>query len=207
MYKHTPKHTIDTILFDLGGVLIELCGIQKISVWYGGRCSNEEIWERWLTSLAVRDFESGKSTPEEFSKALLGEFPIPVESKEFLAEFGSWLLGKYPGVDEMLSRLGNSYRVACFSNTNQIHWPKIRDEFGLGNLFHEHFVSYKMGLLKPDKEAFSYVIANLDCPAGSILFFDDNQINVRAACEMGINAICVSGPDEVNEALCRLELM
>lgn len=192
---------IQVILFDLGGVLVEISGIQKMVKWFDNKFSKEEIWEKWLTSSAVRDFETGKSTPEEFSIALLDEFPLPITANEVVSEFDSWLVRKYPGVDTLLMNLGEKYKTACLSNTNVIHWPKIRDDFGIGNLLHEHFVSHKMGVLKPDKEAFLYALKKLNCPPEAIVFFDDNQMNIRAAREVGINAFRVEGIDQIQDTL------
>lgn len=51
---------IDVILFDLGGVLIELAGVEKMLEWSPGVGTTEELWRRWLYSDAVRKFETGR---------------------------------------------------------------------------------------------------------------------------------------------------
>jgi hypothetical protein len=50
----------EVILFDLGGVLIELSGISTMLAWIGPTMTIEELWRRWLTSPGVRLFESGR---------------------------------------------------------------------------------------------------------------------------------------------------
>ena len=50
--------TIDVVLFDLGGVLIELGGMGDIAA-FANESDEDEIWKRWLTCPWVRRFERG----------------------------------------------------------------------------------------------------------------------------------------------------
>ena len=58
-----------------------------------------------------------------------------------------------------------------------------------------------MGLVKPDREAFEFAIEGLDCSADSILFLDDNVINVEAARAAGLRAEVTRGPGEARTVL------
>jgi hypothetical protein len=55
------ERRIDAILFDLGGVLVELSGIGQMLSWSRGIRDTTELWQRWLHSPAVRRFETGVS--------------------------------------------------------------------------------------------------------------------------------------------------
>ena len=67
------KNPYDVVLFDLGGVLIELAGVPIWQSWTGA--DNEaEVWERWLRSTAVRRFESGRAGADEFAREIIAEF-------------------------------------------------------------------------------------------------------------------------------------
>src|SRR4029453_12402902 len=55
----SERSDIEVILFDLGGVLIELAGVEKMIEWSPGIETVEELWRRWLHSDAVRRFETG----------------------------------------------------------------------------------------------------------------------------------------------------
>jgi FMN phosphatase YigB (HAD superfamily) len=57
----------DAILFDLGGVLIELAGVEQMLEWSPGIDTIDELWRRWLRSPAVRCYETGAATGEEFA--------------------------------------------------------------------------------------------------------------------------------------------
>ena len=60
-----------------------------------------------------------------------------------------------------------------------------------------NFASYEIGYLKPEKEAFEYVIGELQCDASEILFFDDNIVNVEAAKKMNIQSYQTRGVREL----------
>ena len=66
--------SIDVILFDLGGVLVELAGVDQMIAWSKGITSHEELWRRWLESSAVRRFETGAIGRDDFAAAVIDEF-------------------------------------------------------------------------------------------------------------------------------------
>ena len=57
------------------------------------------------------------------------------------------------------------------------------------------------GHIKPDKSAFETVIRSMDWRPGSVLFMDDNQMNVDAARALGIRAFLVSGVQQTRAVL------
>jgi len=59
----------DIVLFDLGGVLVRLGGVDAMRV-LSGIDGEDEIWRRWLTSRWVRDFERGRCSPDAFAEGL-----------------------------------------------------------------------------------------------------------------------------------------
>src|SRR4026207_835021 len=138
---------IRAIAFDVGGVLIELTGVATFSAWVGNRITTEEIWRRWLTSPAVRAFETGRLAPEVFADQLIGEFALPVDRQEFLAAFAAWPRRTLPGAADLIRRVDRRYIRATLCNTNVLHWSRFLDEMGLADLFDHHFASHVMGKL------------------------------------------------------------
>jgi HAD superfamily hydrolase (TIGR01509 family) len=195
------RDSIDVILFDLGGVLVELGGVGKFMQWLDHSMSVKEMWGRWLGSPAVRRFEIGQTTADEFGAAIVREFALPVGAEEFVEAFTYWPRAPYPGVEPLLASLRHSYRLACFSNNNELHWERIRNGMGLGQYFESSFLSHLIGRLKPDKEAFEFVVDSLDLAPERILFLDDNQLNVEGARSAGMLARRTRGFGEVVSAL------
>lgn len=192
----------EVILFDLGGVLVELVGVPIMLQWSERRLDDDSLWDAWLHSSSVRAFESGKTKPRQFANELIEEMDLQVSADDFIAAFTFWPRGLFPGAAELLSELRNkSYAMACLSNSNELHWPRMMGEMGLSNLIDEHYSSHQLGMLKPDAEVFDYVTGQLGCSASAILFMDDNTLNVEAARRAGMNSFRTRGISEVSALL------
>ncbi len=201
------RQSVSTIMFDLGGVLFELSGAATICQWTRERLTPEQLLERWLASPAVRSFESGRIDFPAFRDRLREELGLMMSDDDFAGAFSAWVTGTYPGAESLLRELTGRYRLACFSNTNEFHWDILERDYRVLPLFERIFASFQMGLVKPDPEAFGYVLDALDRPADSIVFLDDSQPNVDAANACGLRAFRVSGVDGVRRALNALELL
>lgn len=126
---------------------------------------------------------------------------LSVERVEFINAFTQWPKGLFPGVSSLIKRLRKQYTIACFSNSNELHWPRLMKEMDLDKMFDCHFASHLMGKLKPDRESFEYVLQSLNCRASSVLFLDDNEINVKSAREIGMIAYRVKEPNAIEKLL------
>jgi putative hydrolase of the HAD superfamily len=191
---------IEVVLFDIGGVLVELSGLPTLLRWLDNRMRVEELGAYWLSSSAVRDFETGRSAPDEFAGRVIRELSLPVDHQEFLSAFTNWI-GPYPGAREVVGSVPERFTRATLSNTSALHWQRITEEFELGELFHHHFASHLTGRIKPDLEAFEHVVETLGCKPSSVFFLDDNAPNVDAARKAGMHAARVQGPQGAREAL------
>jgi glucose-1-phosphatase len=201
-------HAYQVLLFDLGGVLVEVDGVGALQWGLGQRLSPEEVWQRWLmASTWVNTFESGRCTPEAFATGIVTEWGLAVTAEAFLDDFRHWPKRLFPGVQDMLALLAQRCTLACLSNTNSVHWPHIRDTLGLNGLLHRYYLSHEIGHLKPTRAAFEHVLADLGCPPSCILFLDDNQLNVDAAQDVGIQAYRTVGITEVQTVLQSLGLL
>ena len=189
------------LLFDVGGVLVQLSGVKTMLGWMGENATSDEMWRMWLHSTPVREFERGRIGAAEFAAAVTAEFRLPVQPQEFLDSFTGWVTGLYPGTLEMLAQIPSSYQRALLSNSNALHWARVVDDLGLGAAFDHHFVSHLTGRIKPDVEAFQEVVDSLSCRPEQVLFLDDNILNVEAAKRFGMQAIRVQGLGETRTAL------
>ncbi len=206
MSKHeipfnAPAPDIRVVLFDVGGVLVELSGVAVMLEWLGQTMTTEEMWRRWLVSEPVRQFETGRIDASEFALRVIQEFALPVEPQRFLESFTQWPTGLYPGTLDMLARIPSTYRLALLSNSNSLHWPRVLGEMQLGGVFESRFVSHLTGRIKPDADAFEHVVSSLGYAPAQVLFLDDNSLNVEAARRFGMKAVRVQGPAEAQRAL------
>jgi HAD superfamily hydrolase (TIGR01509 family) len=198
---------VRVVLFDVGGVLVQLSGVETMLGWLGKTITADELWIRWLRSTSVRQFETGQIEAGEFAVAVIAEFGIAVEPQRFLESFVAWPTGLYAGTLEMLARIPRAYRLAVLSNSNALHWPRVWGDMQLDSAFDSHFVSHLTGRIKPDPDAFEHVVDSLGCMPHHVLFLDDNSLNVLAAQNVGMHAIRVQGAHEAQRALIDLDII
>lgn len=172
-------------------VMLELTGIE----------SEEELWRRWLTCRWVRRFESGGCSETEFAAGVVADWQLELSAAAFLAAFRAWPTGPLPGAAELVAQTRASVATGCFSNTNALHWHDHIAAWPLTGLFDHRFLSFELGLLKPDIAAFVQVADLLEVPAERVLFLDDNALNVVGAAAAGFQAIRVAGVDEARQRL------
>lgn len=196
----------EIVLFDLGGVLVNWDGARALKELLGDRFSPEAARRFWLESPAVRGFESGRATPEEFSRKAVEELKLSMSPDEWFREFFSWDRGPFPGAKQLLVSLKSECELGCLSNNNELHWRQIRDDWGFGEFFRYQYLSHEIGMMKPDPGIFEYVARDIKEPAERILYLDDNPECVEAALKVGFRAARAVGMIEVRQVLSRAGL-
>ena len=199
-YVKSVAEPVDLVLFDLGGVLIEVAGVRAMLELTGIQ-SEEELWRRWLTCRWVRRFESGGCSDTEFAAGVIADWQLELSAAAFLEAFRNWPTGPLPGAAELVAQTRASVATGCFSNTNALHWYDHIAGWPLAGLFDHRFLSFELGLLKPDIAAFAQVADLLGVPAERVLFLDDNALNVAGAAAAGFQAARAVGVDEARQRL------
>jgi glucose-1-phosphatase len=191
---------VELVLFDLGGVLIEpggvapMRGLSRIG-------SDEALWVRWLSCRWVRRFEAGGCTPEEFAAGVVDDWELDLEPVAFLRAFGGWPEPPYGGALELVTEVRATVQAGFLSNMNSFQWAGNYEGIPLTEAFDFRFLSFELGLVKPDPAIFDAVAARLPVPRDRVLFLDDNAINVQAAEGAGFAARRVRGVSGARDAL------
>lgn len=193
------KERIEVILFDLGGVLVELGDYPVPPEWLPG--NDGFTLAQWFSSETALLFEKGQIPAEEFSRRFKKELAIQASIEQIMQSFSSWPIGLYAGAHELLTELGKSYRLAVLSNTNEIHWPRITQEFSIPAYFEHVFSSHLLHCAKPEQDIFKHVIKELKMNPRSILFLDDNLANVNVSRQLGMQGFHVQGIKQVKQVL------
>jgi glucose-1-phosphatase len=193
-------NAIDIVLFDLGGVLIDFGGIDAMKEL--SRIADDELlWHRWLSCPWVRRFERGQCSDAEFAAGMVDEWKLDVTPEDFLDQFQSWLGGPLPGAEVLLDDVRRTHPAGCLSNTNALHWDQNFARWPILEAFDFRFLSFQLGVVKPDRDLFERVAELLPVSADRVLFLDDNLVNVEGAREFGFVAAHVRGVDEARRAL------
>jgi putative hydrolase of the HAD superfamily len=184
---------IKNIIFDLGGVLLNinpllaLLEFEKISGIH-----KDELLKRLADKRIFEKFDTGSLSPEQFRIDLCGIMNQKVSDAEVDQAWNCLLLDFPAHRVHLLQQLRKNYRVFLLSNTNIIHYwwysQQFYENYGIKftSLFDTLFLSYEIGIHKPDAGIYTYVLENAQIKAEESVFFDDSLINIEAAEKLGI---------------------
>jgi putative hydrolase of the HAD superfamily len=191
---------VDIVLFDLGGVLIDFGGVDKMKE-LAHIDDDELLWHRWLTCPWVRRFECGECSEAAFAAGMVDEWDLDLTPEDFLDQFQSWLGGPLPGAEALLDEVRRTHPAGCLSNTNALHWEQNFVRWPILDAFDFRFLSFQLGIVKPDRALFERVAELLPVDADRVFFLDDNLVNVESAREVGFLAAHVRGVAQARQAL------
>jgi FMN phosphatase YigB (HAD superfamily) len=196
----------EALLFDLGNVLVDISFDRTFGHW--GRAAGLEtgqVRDRFSFDDAYECHERGEITAAAYFQTLRGSLGIDISDTDFLDGWNAMLVGEVVGMRKLLERVQGRFPLYAFSNTNAVHHALWSVEYGpMLEPFRQVFASSEIGLRKPEPEAFMAVAAAIGVPPERILFFDDSQVNVVGARQVGMAAVLVASIDDVADALDRI---
>jgi putative hydrolase of the HAD superfamily len=175
------------VLFDIGGVLVELDGAPRLAELMGAALSRDRLHELWTETPAVVAHETGRITANEFAERAVLELGLSIAPDAFLREFEAWPTALQPGALELLDELPAGLRKAALSNSCELHWRRLQT-WGLQERFERVYLSHELGHLKPEPQAYLMALGGMNLAADEVLFLDDSRSNVQAARTVGLRA-------------------
>jgi FMN phosphatase YigB (HAD superfamily) len=191
--------SIKNIIFDFGAVVINIYipNAYRSFAKLSGK-TPEEVRNLFESQGAYADFEVGKMSNEEFYSLLRKELNINSSEEELDEAWNSMLLDIPKERVEKLKELRTRYTILLLSNTNAIHVKKMKEifleNFGIEDftkLFHIPYLSYEVGLLKPNASIYEYVLKDAGIKREETIFLDDNADNVKSALGIGLPTVQV----------------
>lgn len=182
---------IEGVLFDIGGVLLDFDHMKSCRA-LGARSGLEpkEVYRRLFKSGLETEFDLGMSSELFYKKALkaLGVSPDTISYKAFIEIWGA-IFTERVEMRELVAKLRGTTRLFILSNTNAIHYSYIEENFSWFKEFEASFLSFELGLRKPNPAIFKAVIDGMGLSPSSILYIDDIEGHVTAAKEAGIESM------------------
>ncbi len=192
---------IDNIIFDLGGVILEIdLNIIKKGFMSLGFNDLESSFEIFKHNQIFETFEKGQIEPQVMRNEIRKACPSSFSDKQFDTIWNSVIVN-YPKKNiELLRDLHEKYNTFLLSNTNQIHYDFyteiLKNEFGIEKLdvlFNKAYYSHTSGMRKPNPAFFELVLNENNLKPEQTLFIDDFIENIEAAASLGINTIHLTG--------------
>lgn len=191
------------LLFDLGGVIIDIDFQRAIDVWRrASPLPAEDIQRLFKFDAAYERHERGEIEAADYYAHLASLLRIE-GGQEIVAEgWNAIFIGEIAQTLALVRQLRPRVPCHVFSNTNRAHADTWRGQFpDAVAAFDGIFSSHEIGLRKPDREAFEHVARAMGAAPQDILFFDDRLDNVEGARAAGLQSVLVSSPRDVREAI------
>ena len=193
------------ILFDLGGVLIDLAPSRVFEPWAkAADVTPASLAARWKIEAAYKAHEEGKMEFIEFTSHLQKQLGISITQSDWKTGWNALLGQPFPELLPRLSALAKRIPLYCFSNTNQTHWTALTARTNhpqLGGFFQKIYLSYAIGRRKPNVESYRWVTNDMGYRPTDIAFLDDNAANIHGAKRAGLCTTHVTSPKVVIDFL------
>jgi epoxide hydrolase-like predicted phosphatase len=194
-----PSNSVKALLFDLGGVVIEIDFDRVFSHWalYANQ-KPETIKSRFEFDSYYERHERGEIEALEYFAWLRRSLGINISNEEFIAGWNSIYIGEIPGIEAILSDVKEKLPIYVFTNSNSTHqlvWSKKYSH--ILNHFRYVFVSCEIGKRKPEPEAFKIVSKEIGVKPQHILFFDDTLEHIAGAEKIGMQAVHVESSRDI----------
>lgn len=194
---------IKNLLFDFGGVLVDLDRERCIRSFENLGLNVRPFIGEYRQDGPLEQLECGRISTESFCEAIRRLCGNPdVTDRDIVGAWESFLLTiPHERLDALLC-LRRRYPLYLLSNTNIVHWEMARNDLFLykGNtvddFFRRCFLSYEVGVEKPDPIIYNAVLEGAGIRAEETLFIDDSEENCAAARALGLHAFCPHRPGE-----------
>lgn len=188
---------IKNIIFDLGGVIFGVDYHRTSIAFKNLGCDNfDELYSQQKQSGLFDELETGKISTQAFINEMLRLLPNGVTPKQVIDAWNAMLIGAPQARLCKLQEHKQNYRTFLLSNTNAIHeeafTKMIREQNNIDSFsyfFESTYFSHHIGLRKPNKEVFEFVLEQNNLQPNETLFIDDSPQHLLGAKSVGINVV------------------
>ena len=187
---------IKNILFDLGGVILDINVQATLKQFYelGFPAELMQFPNSMTTDLYFK-YETGKLNTEQFRNQIRKAAGVEMTDRAFDEAWNAMLVRFPEERVALLKELSKRYKLYMLSNTSALHVKVFEKMYldlageSMHQVFDKIYYSHEIGWHKPDREAWEYVIRDAGIKAEETLFLDDNIHNIKASQELGFQAI------------------
>ncbi|MCX2742272.1 HAD family phosphatase [Mangrovivirga sp. M17] len=194
---------IQNIIFDLGGVIINLdtdLTYSKLVSYCNGDVDAAK--SRIFDSKITERYELGELTDEQFRDEMREILNHNLSDEDLDYAWNAMLLDIPHQRISLLEKLKDDYSLYLMSNTSPIHIYGVNDVLkqtsgvnDISSFFDKTYYSFTMKKRKPNPEVFQQILEENELEPAETLYFDDLKQNIISAKQLGINAIHVDGPE------------
>ncbi len=203
------KGHIDTIIFDLGAVLVDW----NPRYLYRKIFSTEEEITWFLENICTPEWNEQQDAGRSFAEAtdeLVVKFPAYEDA--IRAWYGRWqetIQGDIPGTVEIFRELrtSNRFRFYALTNWSEETFPWARQRFDFLQWFDGIVVSGVEKTRKPFPEFYQILFDRYGVNPAKAVFIDDNPANVQGGQAVGLHTVHFQSPEQLRSELSVLGLL
>lgn len=181
---------IDTIIFDIGNVLVDFRWKEFIKSFGYSDEVNERVARASVLDPDWNEYDRGNLTEEEILDLFVENDPeVEKEIRTIYADFSKGLLKQKDYAKPWIRELKeHGFKVYYLSNFSYKAEHECAGELDFIPLTDGGILSYKVKMIKPDPAIYKLLAQMYDLDPANCLFFDDTPVNVEAARNCGFNA-------------------
>ena len=198
---------LKNLIFDLGDVIIPIdlsAPIRNFAML--ANLPEDEVRAIWQQHDFINHYETGLIDDEAFRTHVRRVLKRETGASDGWADevidtaWNTILLDLPVERIERIKELKATHRLFLLSNTSPIHIRQVNsvltqlNQPTLEQLFERVFYSYEVRMAKPSPDIYRHVLTEAGLVAEETAFYDDNAANIRAAAELGIQAVHVQPP-------------
>jgi putative hydrolase of the HAD superfamily len=199
----------ENIIFDLGGVLLNIDYFKTESAFQDlGFGQFKKMYNQYSANPLFEQLETGSVSNEIFYEELIKMSEGTINRHQINQAWNAMLLDFRKQSLAFLKELSKKHQLYLLSNTNAIHheaFMKIfTTEFGessFGNYFIKAYYSHVLGLRKPEKNIFEFIMLDANLNPQQTLFIDDSYNNIETAHNLGFRTHLLLPGEQIEDLL------
>ena len=201
---------ITTIIFDLGGVLIDWNPKYVFDENYFDSIEKRDYFLTHICSLDWNEQQDAGRSIVEATEERIKQFPEwEPATRDYYGRWTDMLNGPITGAVDIFRELKESGKFKLYALTN---WGAGLFDIALVRYNFLHWfdgrvVSGEEKMRTPFAEFYQLLLNRYNVKAEEALFIDDNFRNIKAAEALGINSIHFQLPQQLNSELRRLNIL
>jgi len=194
--------SIDTVVFDVGGVLLDW----SPNYLYDELIPDAVRREQFLTKVATPEWNRQQDAGRTWAEAVAELSAAHPDHAEWIEAYDTGWLRMVRGVIEDTVEVFDEIRAAgiptyALTNFSTEKWEVATEAFPVLREFDGVVVSGTERTTKPDEKIYRILLERYDLDAGRTFYTDDVQHNVEAARAVGLDAELFTGATVLRDQL------
>jgi 2-haloacid dehalogenase len=190
---------VTTVVFDLGGVLIDWNPRHMYRKLFNG---DEAGMERFLSTVCNQDWnehqDAGRLIADAEAELIARHPEHEARIRAYYGRFDEMLAGAVDGTVAILEQLhARNVPLYALTNWSAETFPHALKRFAFFERFRGIVVSGRLKIKKPDPRIFAHLVATHDLIPAETVFIDDAPKNVEGAKAAGLQALHFTHPERL----------